>query len=141
MSLETELQALTAAVLLLRDAMTHSAAAPAAAPSVAPAPLAPPATTLPAPPFPSAASAAPVFAAVAPVAAPSFAPAPVAAATAAPRPFNDVAGCVQYVVERFKALGPRGALIQGILSEMNITNISNVTPEQFDTLYARVSAL
>jgi hypothetical protein len=146
MSIETEIQALTAAVQALTAAIAGGAAAPkpAKAPKAekveAPAPVAAPMPAIPFPATPTGAAPQPTAPAVPnflqPPAPPSFMP-PAASA----RPFNDVQGACSWVVERFKALGPRGTEIQGVLASMGITNIAAVQPSQFDDLYARVSAL
>lgn len=148
MSIEKDIQALTAAVNALTAALTRApesqvaagpaaivAQAPAQVAPVAPPPVAPqPAVAMPPPPF--AAAPAPAFVPPAPVPAPVLAPAPVEAC-----PFSDVQGCVKWVVERFNALGPRGAEIQGVLAAMGIQNLSAVQPAQFAELFARVRVL
>ena len=134
MSLESKIEALTAAVLANTAALQQMVPAPAdpvavpppAAPA-APAPVAPPvaeATIPPTPPMP----APPTFAAPA--------PAPAGA------PFTDAKGLVEYAMESYKALGPeKGAGIQNVLVAMGVGAINEVKPEQYATFFAAVEAL
>jgi len=142
MSLESEIKALTVAVTLLRETIAGQSA-PVDAPAQPEAPMipsAPPVAAAPAmPPVPfPATAAAPTFAAPAPAVPPMP---PVAPAPAPGRPFNDVAGCTQWVISRYNALGARGSEIQKVLGALGITNIQETKPEQFDTLFTQVSAL
>ena len=126
MSLESKIEALTAAVIALTAKMESGTVTPAPAPvAAAPAPVvAAPVAAMPAPP-----------AFVAPVAA---APAPVAAGA----PFTDGKGLIDYVMASYKALGPqKGANIQGVLTGMGYQNINDVKPEHYAALYAGVEAL
>ena len=126
MSLESKIEALTAAVIALTAKMESCTVTPAPAPvAAAPAPVvAAPVAAMPAPP-----------AFVAPVAA---APAPVAAGA----PFTDGKGLIDYVMASYKALGPqKGANIQGVLTGMGYQNINDVKPEHYAALYAGVEAL
>ena len=125
MSLESKIEALTAAVIALTAKMESGTVTPAPAPVAALAPVvAAPVAAMPAPP-----------AFVAPVAA---APAPVVAGA----PFTDGKGLIDYVMASYKALGPqKGANIQGVLTGMGYQNINDVKPEHYAALYAGVEAL
>ena len=130
MSLESKIEALTAAVIALTAKMESGTVTPAPAP-VAAAPVAAPAPVVAAPV--AAMPAPPAF--VAPVAA---APALVAAGA----PFTDGKGLIDYVMASYKALGPqKGANIQGVLTGMGYQNINDVKPEHYAALYAGVEAL
>jgi hypothetical protein len=129
MSLETKIEALTAAVVALTaklEAGNVAAPAPVAqapAPVVAPTPVAAPA---PAPVMP----AAPTFAA------PVAAPAPTGA------PFSDGKGLIDYVMGSYKALGPqKGAAIQAVLTGLGYQNINDVKPEHYGALHQGIEAL
>ena len=129
MSLESKIEALTAAVIALTAKMESGTVTPAPAP-VAAAPVAAPAPVV----------AAPVAAMPAPPAfvAPVVTPAPVAAGA----PFTDGKGLIDYVMASYKALGPqKGANIQGVLTGMGYQNINDVKPEHYAALYAGVEAL
>jgi len=73
-----------------------------------------------------------------------FQSAPVAPPTA-PQvqvPFNDLPGFIQYVMARYKAVGPqKGAQIQTILSQKGYGNVNDVKPEHFADLYQALEAL
>jgi hypothetical protein len=143
MSLESKIEALTAAVIALTAKLESNvapvapvvitSAAPAAPQTVtvqpAPVPVAPPApvVAMPAPPM----FTAPTFMAPAPVAA-----APVGA------PFSDPKGLITYVMASYTALGPqKGAMIQGVLTGLGYQNINDVKPEHYGALFAGVEAL
>jgi hypothetical protein len=129
MSLESKIEALTAAVSQLTAIMSAGTAsvqqpapvvqAPAVAAPVAPAPV------MPAPP--------------------TFAPAPapvVAAPVVTGAPFTDPNGLMQYVMAAYQAMGPvKGANIQGILTSLGHANINDVKPEQYGQLYSMVEQL
>ena len=136
MSLESKIEALTAAVIALTAKFESNvapvapvvitSAAPAAPQTVtvqpAPAPVAPPAplVVMPAPPTFMAAPA----------------PAPVGA------PFSDPKGLITYVMASYTALGPqKGAMIQGVLTSLGYQNINDVKPEHYGQLFAGVEAL
>ena len=131
MSLESKIEALTAAVIALTAKMESGTVTPAAAPmAVAPAPV----PVVQAAPVPVAAMPAPP-AFVAPVAAPA---APVAAGA----PFTDGKGLIDYVMASYKALGAaKGANIQGVLTGLGYQNINDVKPEHYAALFAGVEAL
>jgi hypothetical protein len=126
MSLESKIEALTAAVSQLTAIMSAGTAsvqqpAPVAqAPAVA-APVAP-APAMPAPP---------TFAAPAP-----------ASAVGPAAPFTNPQELMQYVMAAYQAMGPvKGANIQGILTSLGHSNINDVKPEQYGQLYAMVEQL
>jgi hypothetical protein len=139
MSLESKIEALTAAVIALTAKLESNnvapvvpvvitSAAPAAPQTVtvqpAPAPVAPPApvVAMPAPPM-------------------FMAPAPVAAAPVG-APFSDPKGLITYVMSAYTALGPqKGAMIQGVLTGLGYQNINDVKPEHYGQLFAGVEAL
>ena len=136
MSLELEIQKLTDAVQELTGAietlMQRPVAEPVAAPMSAPVVEAP---------APVAAPAAPVAAPVMP-AAPTFEPPAPAAPAASKAPFTDGKGLITYVMDVYKQLGAeKGAGIQGVLTEMGLTNVNDVRPTEYDTFFAKVEAL
>ena len=128
MSIEKTISDLTTAVNALTAALVQragvptvpQAAAPVAqqfAPAVAPAPTAMP--TLP-----------------------TFAAAPAAVAPVQGAPFTDGAGLIAYVMGAYKEMGPtKGALIQGVLTQMGYQNVNDVKPEHYPALYQGVEAL
>ena len=132
MSLETKIEALTAAVVALTAKLESSTVS-------APAPVAP----TPAPVVQAAPVVALVAAAPAMPAPPSFVmPAPVAAPVAAGAPFTDPKGLIDFVMASYKALGPqKGAMIQGVLTGLGYQNINDVKPEHYGALFAGVEAL
>lgn len=136
MSLESKIEALTAAVQALTAKLESGNIAPAAPVAPAPVPVvkaapAPvhvvlPTTDVPAPAMP----APPVF--VAPVAAPA----------PAPSMFTDPKGLIDYVMGAYKALGPqKGASIQGVLVGLGYQNINDVKPEHYGDLFNGIEAL
>lgn len=128
MSLESKIEALTAAVQAL-TAKLESGNVALAAP-VAPAPV----------PVVKAAPA-PVAAAPAMPAPPVFV-APVAAPAPAPSMFTDPKGLIDYVMGAYKALGPqKGASIQGVLVGLGYQNINDVKPEHYGDLFNGIEAL
>lgn len=131
MSLESKIEALTAAVIALTAKLEgQNVAAPApvaqapvvvAAPAPVAAPVAAPAPVMPAPPA-------------------FVAPAPAPAPTGAP--FSDPKGLIDYVMATYKTLGPqKGAGIQGVLTGLGYQNINDVKPEHYGALFAGVEAL
>jgi pyruvate/2-oxoglutarate dehydrogenase complex dihydrolipoamide acyltransferase (E2) component len=130
MSLETKIEALTAAVnqlIAVMSAGTASVQQPA--PVVQAQPAAPVAAPVPAPTMP----APPTFAPAAQVA-----PAPVVTGA----PFTNPQELMQYVMGAYQAMGPtKGANIQGILTSLGHSNINDVKPEQYGQLYAAVEQL
>ena len=136
MSLELEIQKLTDAVQELTGAIETLMQRPVAEPIAAPAPV--PVVEAPAP---VAAPAAPVAAPVMP-AAPTFEPPAPAAPAASKAPFTDGKGLITYVMDVYKQLGAeKGAGIQGVLTEMGLTNVNDVRPTEYDTFFAKVEAL
>lgn len=141
MSLESKIEVLTQAVVALTAKLESSnvaAPAPVAqAPAATPAPVAAPTpVATPAP------VAAPVAAAPAMPAPPAFvapaAPAPVAGGA----PFADGKGLIDYVMNAYKALGPqKGAMIQGVLTQLGYQNINDVKPEHYGALHQGIEAL
>lgn len=148
MSLEAQLQELTAAIKGLTDAVKGSGenvtaepsrgrgrkgkdAPEVAAPtSVAPAtaPVAPAAFVPPAPPAPPAMPPIPSFAAP-PAAAPGI-------------PFSDGPTLLKWVMEQYKALGPvKGAQIQKVINDLGHANVNDIKPAQYADFHARVVAL
>ena len=136
MSLELEIQKLTDAVQELTGAIETLMQRPVAEPVAAPAPA--PVIEAPAP---VVAPAAPVAAPVMP-AAPTFEPPAPAAPAASKAPFTDGKGLITYVMDVYKQLGAeKGAGIQGVLTEMGLTNVNDVRPTEYDTFFAKVEAL
>lgn len=128
MSLESKIEALTAAVQALTAKLESGNVAPAAPVAPAPAPVvkAAPAPVAAAPAMP----APPVF--VAPVAAPAL----------APSMFTDAKGLIDYVMGAYKALGPqKGASIQSVLVGLGYQNINDVKPEHYGDLFNGIEAL
>lgn len=128
MSLELKIESLTTAINALVAALGQRAAHPVAAPAPvpvpapAPVPVPPPAPVMPPPPT-------------------FLAPTPVA--TPAPTvPFSDNKGLVDYVMARYKSLGPeKGGKIHGVLLSMGCNAINDVKPEQYGQFYAAVEAI
>lgn len=120
MSLESKIDALTAAVIAL-TAKIESNTVPASVPVVqapvaAPAPVATPAP-------------------------PAFASAPVVAAPAV-CPITDGKSLIDYVMGAYRAMGPqKGAQIQSVLVGLGYQNINDVKPEHYAQLFAQVEAL
>ena len=135
MSLESKIEALTAAVVALTAKLESSnVAAPATQVITSAAPAAPVTLTVPAPA--PVAAPAPVVAMPAP---PSFAPVAPAPTGA---PFSDPKGLIDYVMSSYKALGQqKGAMIQGVLTGLGYQNINDVKPEHYGALFAGVEAL
>lgn len=138
MSLESKIEALTAAVVALTAKLESN--------NVAPAAVAAPVAQTPAPvaaPVPVAAPAPAPVAAPAMPAAPSFLPQAAApAATPAGAPFSDPKGLIDYVMASYKALGPqKGSMIQGVLTGLGYANINDVKPEHYGQLFGGIEAL
>jgi len=131
MSIETNLAALTAAVIELTNAVKGAGVTTVTA---TPAPVTPLAPVMQAP-----VAAAPQMPAP-PMFAPPAAPAPAPAPTGAP--FTDGAGLIAYVMAAYKEMGPqKGAQIQSVLTSMGYQNINDVKPEHYGHLYQGVEAL
>jgi hypothetical protein len=136
MSLESKIEALTAAVIALTaklESNNVALAAPVVITSAAPA--APQTVTVQ--PAPAPVVAAPVVAMPAP---PTFMAAPAPAPVGAP--FSDPKGLITYVMGAYTALGPqKGSMIQGVLTGLGYQNINDVKPEHYGQLFAGVEAL
>ena len=92
----------------------------------------------PAAPAAPAAPAVPAFAMPLPAPAPAMAPAPATPAA----PFTDGKGLMEYVMGKYRALGPvKGGMIQNVLSEIGCKNINEVQPAQYGEFHARVEAI
>lgn len=116
MSIEKTISDLTTAVNALTAALNQRAGAPIVPQAAAP--------TMPTPP---------TFAA---------APAPAPAAAVQGAPFTDGAGLIAYVMGAYKEMGPtKGALIQGVLTQLGYNNINDVKPEHYGSLYQGVETL
>ena len=140
MSLELEIQKLTDAVQELTGAIETLMQRPVAEP-VAAAVTAPVIVTY-TPEDQAAAKAA--IEALAPVmpAAPTFEPPAPVAPAANKAPFTDGKGLIAYVMDVYKQLGAeKGAGIQGVLTEMGLTNVNDVRPAEYDAFFAKVEAL
>ncbi len=132
--IETQIAALTAAVIELTNAIKAGGATTVPQAAVAVTTAAPPVAAHFAP------QAAPAMPAP-----PTFAP-PAFAAPAAPvapsAPFTDGAGLIAYVMGAYKEMGPaKGANIQGVLTSLGYQNINDVKPEHYAALYQGVEAL
>ena len=131
MSLESKIEALTAAVQALTAKLESGNVAPAAPVAPAPSPVvkAAPAPVAAAPAMP----APPVFVNPKPYV-PMDAP--------APSMFTDPKGLIDYVMGAYKALGPqKGASIQGVLVGLGYQNINDVKPEHYGDLFNGIEAL
>lgn len=143
MSLESKIEALTAAVVALTAKLESTNVAPAA-PLVNPT-QAVPTVAAPAPTTVTVAAASNTVAVsgtpVGMPPPPSFqAPVPVAAGAGAP--FSDPKGLIDYVMSSYKALGPqKGAEIQKVLTNLGYGNINDVKSEHYGALFAGVEAL
>ena len=132
MSLESKIEALTAAVQALTAKLESGNIAPAAPVAPAPVPVVKAAPVV---------APAPVVAAPAMPAPPVFV-APVAAPAPAPSMFTDPKGLIDYVMGAYKALGPqKGASIQGVLVGLGYQNINDVKPEHYGDLFNGIEAL
>lgn len=103
-------------------------------PTPAPAPVATPA------PAPAPVAPAPVTVTVSPVVVETVAaPAPAKPTHA---PFTTQKEMVGWIMGVYQQMGPtKGTQIQGVLDSMGIKNISDVKPEQYQSLFERVEAL
>ena len=138
MSLESKIEALTAAVIALTAKLESTNVAPAA-PVVNPTP----APVVQAAPVIVSVVDTPALPAGVPImpAPPTFQPAPAAPAPTG-APFSDPKGLIDYVMSAYKALGPqKGAEIQKVLTSLGYGNINDVKPEHYGALHAGVEAL
>ena len=134
--IETQIAALTAAVIELTNAIRASGTTTVPQAAVAVTTAAPPVAAHFAPQAAPAMPAPPTFAP------PAFA-APAPAAPVAPSaPFSDGQGLIAYVMAAYKEMGPaKGANIQGVLTSLGYQNINDVKPEHYAALYQGVEAL
>ncbi len=134
--IETQIAALTAAVIELTNAIRASGTTTVPQAAVAVTTAAPPVAAHFAPQAAPAMPAPPTFAP------PAFA-APAPAAPVAPSaPFSDGQGLIAYVMAAYKEMGPqKGANIQGVLTSLGYQNINDVKPEHYGNLYQGVEAL
>lgn len=89
----------------------------------------------------------------APTPAPAQTPAttPAPAATPSPEPpevvntavpFTDQAGLKKYVMDSYSAMGPeKGVKIGGILTDMGLSDITQVKPEQYEEFVKKIELL
>lgn len=132
MSLESKIEALTAAVLANTAAIQAAAGATAPQASVTPpfVPQQAPVNTAPQQPTTPAMPPTPNF-----LAQPAT-PAPAAV------PFTDAKGLVDYAMGVYKVLGPeKGAGVQNVITSLGHANINDVRPDQYGQFYAAVEAL
>ena len=133
--IETQIAALTAAVIELTNTIKGAGTSTVPQAAALVAPVAQVATQF----------TAPVATAPAMPAPPTFAP-PAFTAPAAPvapsAPFSDGQGLIAYVMAAYKEMGPaKGANIQGVLTSLGYQNINDVKPEHYAALYQGVEAL
>ena len=135
--IETQIAALTAAVIELTNAIKAGGATTVPQAAVTVTTAAPPIAANFAPQAAPAMPAPPTFAP------PAFAaPAPAAPAAPAGAPFSDGQGLIAYVMAAYKEMGPaKGANIQGVLTSLGYQNINDVKPEHYAALYQGVEAL
>ena len=130
MSIETNLASIAKSLETLVAHLTadkQDKQMPLPLPEAAPAPTPAPA------PAPAVPAAAPPAFMMPP--APAAAPAPAA-------PFTDGKGLMEYVMGKYRALGPvKGGMIQNVLSEIGCKNINEVQPAQYGEFHARVEAI
>lgn len=155
MSLEAQLQELTAAIKGLTEVVKNGGDIGAAEPATgrgrkskkdasdvggapatvaqAPAPVAPPIFVAPpAPPAPPAAPTMPP--------APSFMAPPAQAPAAIP--FTDGSSLLKWVMAQYQALGPvKGAQIQKVINDLGYNNVNDIKPAHYADFHARVVAL
>jgi hypothetical protein len=120
-------------------AETVKAANPTPAPTQvttpAPAPT-PIQAAAPAPAIPTPPVAAPIVG----ESAPTVAPAPAVANVTAP--FNDKKGLTNFVMARYRELGPiKGAEIQRCLDECGVHNVNDLAESRYGEFYQKVMAL
>lgn len=145
MSLELKIEQLTKAVEALTTAMQNQVV-PAPVQTLTPAAVAAPVQAAPVVQQPVAPIAQPAPVATAPVAPampapPTFAPAPTPVQQAGV-PFNDGKSLIEYVMGRYKALGPeKGAQIQNVLTGLGYQNINDIKPEHYAQFHAGVEGI
>ena len=132
MSIETNLASIAKS---LETLVTHLTADKQPAPAATTVPANPAAPMMPVV-VPAPAPAVPAFA----MPLPATAPAPAPAAPAAP--FTDGKGLMEYVMGKYRALGPvKGGMIQNVLSEIGCKNINEVQPTHYAAFYSKVEAI
>lgn len=74
---------------------------------------------------------------------PTFVPPPaVPQATQSKAPFSDAKGLMDYLMKSYTTLGAeKGAKIQEVMKTLGATAVNEVKPEQYDALFAGVEAL
>lgn len=96
----------------------------------------------PTPPMVQQAAPAPVATAPVMPAPPTFAPAAPVQAASAGVPFNDGKSLIEYVMARYKQLGPeKGAQIQNVLTGLGYQNINDIRPEHYAQFHAGVEGI
>lgn len=131
MSLESKIEALTAAVVKLTEMMQANQ-------QVAPVTVTPAQSIQEGKPVETPAPAAQPAAGLPPL--PSFAAPP--AQTAQVAPFTDAAGMIKWAMAKYQALGAeKGAQIQQVMLGLGYQNLNDVKPEHYNALYAGVEAL
>ena len=134
MSIETNLASIaksleTIATHLTADKQDSRRTEVVAVPTPAPAPAAP----APAPAVEVPAAAPPAF---------MMPPAPAPAPAGPAAPFTDGKGLMEYVMGKYRHLGPvKGGMIQNVLSEIGCKNINEVQPAQYAVFFAKVEAI
>lgn len=136
MSLELKIESLTTAINALVEALGQRAAQPVTVIPPAAVPVAPPAPV----PAPTPAPVSPPAPVMPPP--PTFMAPPSVTVAIHAVPFSDNKGLVDYVMARYKALGPeKGGKIHGVLLSMGCNAINEVKPEQYGQFYAAVEAI
>jgi hypothetical protein len=73
---------------------------------------------------------------------PAFVPMPAPVPSTVVAPFNDAKGLMDYVMTKYKALGPiKGGMIQQVLLDLGHSNMSSVPASQYADFYLKVEAL
>ncbi len=144
MSIESEIQMLTAAIKALTDAVISSAAPVVEKPVKAPKAVAAPVVAeVVAAPVVAPVVAAPVI--TAPVAAampapPSFLPPTVPAASVGV-PFSDGKSLIEWTMKMYRELGTNGAKIQDVLLSLGMSNINDLPADKYAAFHNGVMAL
>lgn len=98
-----------------------------------------PAPVVVAPVVEAPAPVVPTVAVPAPVEAPAT---PTVVVPSGSAPFTDAKGLMNWIMEKYKALGPvKGALIQNVLQEMGCASVNAVKPEQYGAFFSKVEAI
>lgn len=138
MSLELNLQRIADAMVEIAHDLHTIVASKPSHPVPTPAPAAAPVAAVAPEPIPEPAPAVPV-----PVAAvPAAVPVPIPAVPKSGAPFSDVKGLQDYVMGKYRTLGPvKGAMIQNCLSELGLRSVSQLTADLYSSFYDKVEAL